>query len=156
MSTDTDTPHTKPRRLGRPNRTVSTRLDATEPEAPPKSTPPPAEPEPEPQKPPRAAAPSAEPKHPASDVGERPATGARYDQLERKEARLREDQVEELNRLARQLAKQARKRRPSGARPERITDNTLIRVAVDLLLSQSGRLRGTTEIELRKSVGLKR
>lgn len=153
MSTDTDAPHTKPRRLGGTRRTVSTRLDATEPEAPSRTTPLPAEPQP--QNPPRDEPSAVEPKRPASAAGERPVSGARYDQLERKEARFREDQVEELNRLARQLAKQARKRRPSGARPERITDNTLIRVAVDLLLSQSGRLRGTTEVELRKSVGLK-
>lgn len=153
MSTDTGTPHTKPRRLGGPRRTVSTRLEATEPEAPPRSTPPPAEPEP--QRAPHVEPPAAEPKRPANGTGERPASGVRYDQLERKEARFREDQVEELNRLARQLAKQARKRRPAGTKPERITDNTLIRVAVDLLLSQSGRLRGTTEVELRKSVGLK-
>lgn len=154
MSTDTGTPHTKPRRLGGARRTVSTRLEATEPEAPPRSTPPPTEPEP--QRAARVETPADEPTRPASDTGERPPSSARYDQLERKEARFREDQVEELNRLARQLAKQARQRRPSGTKPERITDNTLIRVAVDLLLSQSGRLRGTTEIELRKSVGLKR
>jgi hypothetical protein len=66
--------------------------------------------------------------------------------LERKELRLRGDQVDELTRLRRTLN---RRRNGDG---ERITDNTLIRVAVDLLLSRSGKLRGITEDELRKSV----
>lgn len=35
---------------------------------------------------------------------------------------------------------------------ERITDNTLIRVAVDLLLARAGELNGTTEDSLRQSV----
>ena len=42
--------------------------------------------------------------------------------------------------------------RQRGGEGERITENTLIRVAVDMLLGQAGRLRGTTEDELRKSV----
>ena len=37
---------------------------------------------------------------------------------------------------------------------ERITDHTLIRIAVDLLLADPGRLQGSTEAELRNSVGL--
>lgn len=148
MTTETTTPHTKPRRLGGANRTVSTRLDATEPEAP--------------ARPPSVAAPNSPganrrpPQGPSSRETRRqkpPATVARYDQLERKETRLREDQVDELNRLARNLAKQARRRRAPGDKAERITDNTLIRVAVDLLLAQSERLTGTTETELRDSVG---
>jgi hypothetical protein len=36
--------------------------------------------------------------------------------------------------------------------PERITENTLIRVAVDLLLARARKLHGLTEDELRKSV----
>ena len=66
--------------------------------------------------------------------------------LERKELRLRADQLDELARLRRTLNRQ---RAGDG---ERITENTLIRVAVDVLLTRSGRLRGTTEDELRKSV----
>ena len=42
--------------------------------------------------------------------------------------------------------------RQRGGEGERITENTLIRVAVDVLLGRAGRLRGTTEDELRKSV----
>jgi hypothetical protein len=68
--------------------------------------------------------------------------------LERKELRLRADQLDELARLRRTLNRQ---RAGDG---ERITENTLIRVAVDMLLSRADRLRGTTEDELRKSVTL--
>jgi hypothetical protein len=66
--------------------------------------------------------------------------------LERKELRLRADQLDELARLRRNL------NRKRGGEGERITENTLIRVAVDLLLTRSSRLRGVTEDELRKSV----
>lgn len=65
--------------------------------------------------------------------------------LERKEARLRVDQVEDLERLRRRLS------RRRNRRPEPITTNTLIRVAVDLLLTQAEVLRGDTEDELRAS-----
>jgi hypothetical protein len=70
----------------------------------------------------------------------------KWQRLERKELRLRADQLDELARIRRTLNRQ---RRGEG---ERITENTLIRVAVDLLLTRAGRLRGTTEDELRKSV----
>jgi hypothetical protein len=66
--------------------------------------------------------------------------------LERKELRLRADQLDELARLRRAL-----NRRRAGA-GERITENTLIRVAVDMLLGRADRLRGATEDELRDSV----
>ena len=72
----------------------------------------------------------------------------KYLTLVRKEARLREDQLDDLTSLARSLN---RKRQGSG---ERITENTLIRVAVDLLMNQSNELKGTTEQELSASVGL--
>jgi hypothetical protein len=70
----------------------------------------------------------------------------RYLQMERKELRLRLDQADELGRLTRRLN---RARAKSG---ERITDNTLIRVAIDLLLQRSDGLAGATEDELRKSL----
>ncbi len=69
----------------------------------------------------------------------------RYLQLERKELRVRLDQADDLARLTRRLN---RARRGTG---ERITDNTLIRVAIDLLLQHSDQLAGTTEQELRES-----
>ena len=71
-----------------------------------------------------------------------------YLKLERKEARLRQNQIDALTDLTRSLN---RKRARKG---ERLTDNTLIRVAVDLLLSKASQLQGGTEEELRKSVGL--
>lgn len=72
----------------------------------------------------------------------------KYLTLVRKEARLREDQLDNLTSLTRSLN---RKRKGLG---ERITENTLIRVAVDLLMNQSDELKGTTEQEISASVGL--
>jgi hypothetical protein len=70
----------------------------------------------------------------------------KYLKLVRKEARLREDQLDSLTSLTRSLNRQ---RKGSG---ERITENTLIRVAVDLLMNQSDELKGTTEQELLASI----
>ena len=72
----------------------------------------------------------------------------KFQTFARKEARLREEQLDDLTSLARSLN---RKRKGSG---ERITENTLIRIAVDLLMNQSDKLQGTTEEELSASVGL--
>lgn len=77
-----------------------------------------------------------------------PAGAPLYLQLHRKETRLREDQVDGLSVLARKL------HRAKSGPGERITDNTLIRVAVDLLLSRADQLHGADESALRKSVGL--
>jgi len=66
--------------------------------------------------------------------------------MERKEARIRLDQADALAQLTRRL------NRARGGGGERITDNTLIRVAVDLLLARSDRLGGATEDELRESL----
>jgi hypothetical protein len=71
----------------------------------------------------------------------------KYLRLERKELLIWPDQVTSLSVLARVLN---RNRRSTG---ERITINTLIRVAVALLLSRSQDLAGTTEEELRRSLG---
>jgi hypothetical protein len=72
----------------------------------------------------------------------------KYLTLVRKETRLREDQLEKLTLLTRKLNRQRR-----GG--ERITENTLIRVAIDLLLSKSGELSGATEAELLEALGWK-
>jgi len=80
--------------------------------------------------------------------GDQPVGWVRYDQLERKETRLRADQYSRLTELSRELNRQ---RQGQG---ERITENTLIRVAIDLLLAGSDNLTGTTEAELRASIGL--
>lgn len=82
------------------------------------------------------------PKRPA-----REASGEGYRSFERKEARLRPDQYANLTEEARRL----NRARTSGSR---ITENTLIRVAIDLLLARSDQLAGETENELRKSVSL--
>lgn len=72
----------------------------------------------------------------------------KYLQLERKEVRVRMAQMERLTTLSRQLN---RKRKGQG---ERLTENTLIRVAIDLLLQNATQLEGTTEDELLASLKL--
>ena len=83
-----------------------------------------------------------------------PAPGApprvpKYLALERKEARLRGDQVDSLASLARRV----NRRKPSRG-GERITENTLIRVAVDWLLGQEAHVGGSTEEEIRRGQGV--
>lgn len=76
------------------------------------------------------------------------ASHTHYTDLVRKELRLHADQADELTVLATRVQ---RARREKG---ERITDNTLIRVAVDLLLERQKELVGSTEDELRVALGL--
>jgi hypothetical protein len=92
------------------------------------------------------APPAARPAREAGTAGVTESQTPKWKGLERKELRLRADQLDELARLRRTLNRQ---RAGDG---ERITENTLIRVAVDMLLGRADRLRGTTEDELRKSV----
>jgi hypothetical protein len=73
----------------------------------------------------------------------------RYSDFARKETRLRVAQQDALTEHARRL------NRLKGPGGQRITDNTLIRIAVDLLLSKADRLDGRDEAELRRSIGLK-
>ena len=68
--------------------------------------------------------------------------------LERKETRLRSDQYADLTVHARRLSQA---KMPGG---ERITENTLIRVAIDLLLEHAEQLSGQTEAEIKNSVTL--
>jgi len=64
-----------------------------------------------------------------------------------------DDQANALTELSRRLNKE--RRRPDGTTVgERITDNTLLRIAIDLLLARAHELRGTTEQELAASLGL--
>lgn len=72
--------------------------------------------------------------------------GAHYLTFVRKETRLREAQMDALAAKARQV----NRNKTDGG--ERITDNTLIRIAVDLLLARADKLAGSTEDELRNSV----
>ena len=74
----------------------------------------------------------------------------KYLALERKEARLRGDQVDSLASLARRV-----NRRKASWGGERITENTLIRVAVDWLLSQEQYVGGSTEEEIRRGLGVR-
>lgn len=144
----TEKPASKLRPIGA-GRTFSTTIDPTAPEVgpepavqqpdAPRETPRPKTVE---QAARRSASKSTQPRRP------------RYDELERKDVRLREDQIAEIAQLARQISRQARRTRPEGVEAERITENTLIRVAVDLLLSKSSQLTGTNEAELRAAVGL--
>ena len=74
-----------------------------------------------------------------------------YDDFERKECRLRAEQFTALSGLERRLSRAKR-----GRDGPRITANTLIRVAVDLLLEHGDRLTAVNEAalltELRRSV----
>ena len=72
----------------------------------------------------------------------------KYLTLVRKETRLRDDQLEQLTAITRKLNRQRQRK------GERITENTLIRIAVDLLLNQEQQLEGITEDELLASLGL--
>jgi hypothetical protein len=70
----------------------------------------------------------------------------RYLTLVRTETRIREDQAAALAVLRRRVAAARTDKR------ERITDNTLVRVAIDLLLAHADELAGNTEEEIRRSV----
>lgn len=78
--------------------------------------------------------------------GGRDEPTAKFARLTRKETRVREDQYVELSNLARALM------RDRVSRRERIAENTLIRVAIDLLLARRDQLRGSDEGELRRSM----
>lgn len=72
--------------------------------------------------------------------------GARFEDFVRKEARFRPDQLAALTEHARAL------NRAKGPAGNRITENTLIRVAVDLLLAEPAGLHGRSEAELLNSL----
>lgn len=89
------------------------------------------------------------------DVNETVAVAPRvpkYLALQRKEARLRGDQVDSLTSLARRVNRRKVSRGAQGG--ERITENTLIRVAVDWLLSQEEFVGGSSEEEIRRSLSV--
>jgi hypothetical protein len=79
-------------------------------------------------------------------IGQHAPLEPMFSRLTRKESRVREDQYAALSALARTLMRRRQ------VKAERITENTLIRVAIDLLLAEQSRLRGSTEDELRKSL----
>lgn len=86
----------------------------------------------------------------ANETAPKPPTpvraAAKYARLTRKETRVREDQYVALTQLARALMRLRTDRR------ERITENTLVRVAIDLLLASADRLAGDSEDALLESV----
>lgn len=75
------------------------------------------------------------------------AAQPKYLRLVRKESRLREDQVMDLEHLVLRL-----NRRRRGGAGERITLNTLLRLGADLLLERAAELAGDTEEELSESL----
>ena len=85
----------------------------------------------------------------AAELGRLGPARPKYLVLQRKEARLRSDQVDALASLARRMNRGKAKR---GG--ERITENTLIRVAVDWLLGQDEPLGASSEEEIRRSLGV--
>ena len=86
----------------------------------------------------------------AAGEEEAPAASVRphYTQLVRKELRVFQDQAVDLKILTMTI------NNSKLGMGERITDNTLVRVAIDLLLERKADLSGTTESELRESLNL--
>jgi hypothetical protein len=85
---------------------------------------------------------------PAVTVPSAPVGLPRYKTLVRKESRLTAAQADRLSGVVRglNLARQGQ--------GERITDNTLIRVGLELLFTRLDDLHGTTEADLLRSLGL--
>jgi hypothetical protein len=78
----------------------------------------------------------------------------KYLQLQRREARIHVEQADALTMLTRRL--NSERRQPNGTTVgERITDNTLIRVAIDLLLQRENEIHGVSEEALAEGLGLK-
>lgn len=84
----------------------------------------------------------------AETVEEHDSARPHYLKLVRKEMRLFPDQSVDLKILTMQI------HNAKYGQGERITDNTLVRVAIDLLLQRKDELHGNTEQELRDSLGL--
>ncbi len=95
--------------------------------------------------------PSAPPPEPAQQAAPELGPGAvevpKYLRFVRHDLRARADQLEDIATLRRRIVAG----RARGERSERITDNTLIRVAIDLLLEHGDDLAGTTEEQIRES-----
>jgi hypothetical protein len=72
--------------------------------------------------------------------------GPRFRSFTPKLVLFRDDQLEALTRVARRLSR-------SKKGGERITENTLVRVAVDFLLAREAGLTGSSEDEIRDGLG---
>jgi hypothetical protein len=101
---------------------------------------------PAPAAPPAGAAPEPAPQA-TPDPGAATDTVPRYLRLVRHDLRVRAEQTEALAALRRRISAD----RGRKERRERITDNTLIRVAIDLLLEHGDELAGATEDQIRDS-----
>lgn len=101
---------------------------------------------------PGAAPAQAEVQQVSAATGEKDVSAAsvrpHYTQLVRKELRVFQDQAMDLKILTMTINNN------KLGMGERITDNTLVRVAIDLLLERKADLSGTTESELRDSLNL--
>jgi hypothetical protein len=96
----------------------------------------------------RAPVPAGEPAPQATpDPGSATGTVPKYLRLVRHDLRVRAEQTEALAALRRRISAD----RGRKERSERITDNTLIRVAIDLLLAHGDELAGATEDQIRDS-----
>ena len=93
----------------------------------------------------RHAVPQRRNSEPTKAPTESDANGPRYLSFVRKDTRIRSDQLEQLTLHARRL-----NRASSG--PVRVTENTLIRVAIDLLLACIDDASGADENEIRESL----
>jgi hypothetical protein len=105
---------------------------------------------PAPPVPPAGAAPepAGEPAAQATpDPGSATDAVPKYLRLVRHDLRVRAEQMEALAALRRRISAD----RGRKERSERITDNTLIRVAIDLLLAHDEFLAGATEEQIRES-----
>lgn len=94
-----------------------------------------------------APAPKAQPVAPGDHNGA--ADVPKWLTFEPKPTRQRRDQLDWIEGKRKELNSLR------GRAGERLTDNTLIRVAVDLLIANGDRLAGTTEAELRASLGIR-
>jgi hypothetical protein len=81
------------------------------------------------------------------DPGPGTHAGPNYLRFVRRDLRARAEQLEAVAALRRRITAD----RARAERSERITDNTLIRVAIDLLLAHGDELAGATEDQIRES-----
>lgn len=92
--------------------------------------------------------PEPEPAEPVADEAPPGQHRPHYSKLVRKELRVFQDQSLELAHLTGTI------RNAKFGKGEVISDNSLIRIGIDLLLERQSDLQGTTEDELRASLGL--
>ena len=95
--------------------------------------------------PPRTSV-SRAPRPASTPAAPKPVELPSYLRLVRKETRLREDQQNQLTLEARRL------NRAKAAGTPRITDNTLIRIAIDLLMDRVARASGDDEASILRSL----